>query len=85
MHRRMLTFIDFYQDVGNRVKSAVDAYYKSAGSFDSPRVPQGRKFAQLTTVKGNDFGQLSPVERTVREFRYADETQPRLPENRSNG
>ncbi len=85
LHRRMLTFNDYYQHVGNRVKNAVDAYNRSAGSFDSRIVPQGRKFAQLTTVKGNDFRQLSSVERAVREPRYADETQPRLPENSSNG
>ena len=61
LHRRMLTFNDSYQHVGNRVKNAVDAYNRSAGSFDSRIVPQGRKFAQLTTVKGNDFRQLSSV------------------------
>ena len=84
LNDRMLNFISHYQDVGNRLNRAVDAFNKSVGTFDRRIVPQGRKFAQLATGKEDSFPQPSTVEKLVRESRYAEEAQSRLPENSSN-
>ncbi len=84
LHSRMLRFIDYYQDVGKRLNSAVDAFNKSVGSFDRRIVPQGRNLAKLTTGNEDDFPQPSIVEKMARESRHADKAQPRLPEKSSN-
>lgn len=84
LHSRMLKFIDYYQDVGKRLNSAVDAFNRSVGSFDTRVMPQGRKFSQLATGTEDDFPLPSAIEKLARESRYAEETQPRLPENSSS-
>ena len=83
LHGRMLKFIDYYQDVGKRLNSAVDAFNRSVGSFDNRVIPQGRKFSELAIGKEDDFTLPSIVEKQARASRYAEETQPRLPENSS--
>ena len=72
MHQRMQTFIGHYQRVGRELRSAVDAYNSSVGSFDSRVVPQGRRFAQLVTDKEDDFPQPQAIEKVVSTSRYAD-------------
>ena len=72
MHQRMQTFISHYQRVGRELRSAVDAYNSSVGSFDSRVFPQGRKFAQLVTDKEDDFPQPQAIEKVVSTSRYAD-------------
>ena len=72
MHQRMQTFIGHYQRVGRELRSAVDAYNSSVGSFDSRVFPQGRKFAQLVTDKEDDFPQPQAIEKVVSTSRYAD-------------
>ena len=77
LHDRMLTFISRYQDVGRRLRQAVDAFNLSVGSFDRRVVPQGRKFAQLVTDKEDNFPQPETIEKTVQNSQYAEETMPR--------
>ena len=72
MHQRMQAFIGHYQRVGRELRSAVDAYNNSVGSFDSRVVPQGRRFAQLVTDKEDDFPQPQAIEKVVSTSRYAD-------------
>ena len=72
MHQRMQVFIGHYQRVGRELRSAVDAYNNSVGSFDSRVFPQGRKFAQLVTDKEDDFPQPQAIEKVVSTSRYAD-------------
>ena len=72
MHQRMQVFIGHYQRVGRELRSAVDAYNSSVGSFDSRVVPQGRRFAQLVTDKEDDFPQPQAIEKVVSTSRYAD-------------
>ena len=66
MHQRMRSFITHYQKVGKELESAVDAYNKSVGSFESRVVPQGRKFAQLVTSDEDNFLSLANIEKDVR-------------------
>ena len=72
MHQRMQAFIGHYQRVGRELRSAVDAYNNSVGSFDSRVMPQGRRFAQLVTDKEDDFPQPQAIEKVVSTSRYAD-------------
>ena len=72
MHKRMQTFINHYQNVGNGLGRVIDAYNKSVGSFDRSVVPQGRRFAGL--VKGDDdaFPQVSEIDSLPRTSTYGD-------------
>ena len=71
MHKRMLTFIGHYQNVGRRLDSAVDAYNRSIGSFDRSVVPQGRRFAGLVVGDDDDFPALDTLDETARTSAYA--------------
>ncbi|MCY4082015.1 MAG: DNA recombination protein RmuC [Caldilineaceae bacterium] len=73
LHDRMLRFISRYQEVGNRLKRAVDAFNESVGSFDSRVVPQARKFAQLTSGREDRFLEPQQIENRARISRYAGE------------
>lgn len=73
LHDRMLRFISRYQEVGNRLKRAVDAFNESVGSFDSRVVPQARKFAQLTSGREDRFPEPQQIENRARISRYAGE------------
>ena len=73
MHRRMMNFINHYQDVGKELRQAVDKYNASIGSFDSRVAPQGRRFAQLVLNDEQAFQQPSVIEAVVRESSYVDE------------
>ncbi|MYH60956.1 MAG: DNA recombination protein RmuC [Caldilineaceae bacterium SB0675_bin_29] len=73
LHDRMLRFISRYQEVGKRLKRAVDAFNESVGSFDSRVVPQARKFAQLTSGREDRFPEPQQIENRARISRYAGE------------
>ena len=73
LHERMLRFISYYQEVGNRLKRVVDAFNDSVGSFDRRVVPQGRKFARLTTDKEDSFRQPLEIEAKTRISQYTEE------------
>ena len=79
MHQRMQTFINHYQGVGRELKSAVDAFNRSIGSFDNRVVPQGRRFAQLVHDDEDRFPQLQAIEEAVSTSRYADSPAAALP------
>lgn len=70
MHKRLLTFVNHYQNVGKELDSAMKAYNRSIGSFDSQLVPQGRRFAGL--VRGDEEQMPEPpaLETAARESRY---------------
>ena len=73
LHERMLRFISYYQEVGNRLKRVVDAFNDSVGSFDRRVVPQGRKFARLTTDREDSFKQPQQLEVKARISQYTEE------------
>ena len=81
MHQRMQTFINHYQSVGRELKSAVDAFNRSIGSFDNRVVPQGRRFAQLVHDDEDRFSQPQAIEEAVSTSRYADDLTPGVPKN----
>lgn len=77
MHKRMLKFIDHYQNVGKELKSAVTAFNESIGSFDERIVPKGRQFSELVTGANDRFEIPEAIDQSPRTSRYA--TPPALP------
>ncbi|MXY45000.1 MAG: DNA recombination protein RmuC [Dehalococcoidia bacterium] len=73
MHKRLMSFINHYQDVGKELRQAVDKYNSSIGSFDSRIAPHGRRFAHLVLNDEEAFKQPSVIEAVVRESSYADQ------------
>ncbi|MXY94803.1 MAG: DNA recombination protein RmuC [Caldilineaceae bacterium SB0664_bin_27] len=73
LHNRMMIFISRYQEVGNRLKRAVNAFNDSVGSFDSRVVPQARKFSQLTSNREESFPEPQQIEELARISKYAGE------------
>ncbi len=73
LHSRMMIFISRYQEVGNRLKRAVNAFNDSVGSFDSRVVPQARKFSQLTSSREESFPEPQQIEELARISKYAGE------------
>lgn len=77
MHKRMLTFIKHYQNVGKELKSAVTAFNESIGSFDERIVPKGRQFSEMVTGDDDRFEIPEAIDQSPRISRYA--TPPALP------
>ncbi len=73
LHKRMLTFMDHYKDVGARLNRAVETFNRSVGSFDSRVLPQGRRFAEMVTDKKEELPQPLQIENRARISSYAGE------------
>ena len=73
LHKRMLTFMDHYKDVGARLNRAVETFNRSVGSFDSRVLPQGRRFAEMVTDKKEELPQPLQIENQARISSYAGE------------
>ena len=71
LHKRTMTFVSRYQQVGKDLGRAVKSYNDSIGTLDTRVVPQGRKFAELATGDADNFAVPYAIEAEVRESRYA--------------
>ncbi len=71
MHKRMMTFIGYYQSVGKELEQAVSAYNRSIGSFDSRLAPQGREFTRLLTGSEGGFKGPEKLDISPRVSAYA--------------
>ena len=71
MHKRMLKFVEHYEDVGKGLAKAINAYNDSVSSFDRRVVPQGRRFAELALDNEDAFPQVNEVEGSPRTSKYA--------------
>lgn len=73
MFKRLMGFINHYDKVGKGLSNAVKSYNTSINSFDRMVVPQGRKFALLSTGNDEGFDNTSLLEEFPRNSRYLDE------------
>lgn len=73
LHKRLLTFMDHYKEVGTRLNRAVETFNKSVGSYDSRVLPQGRRFAEMVTDKKEELPQPPQIENRARISSYAGE------------
>lgn len=71
MHGRLLTFIDRFGTVGQRLDASVRAYNESIASFDSRLIPQAQKFAQLRGMNPDDYSLPNAIDREPRLSRKA--------------
>ena len=72
MHKRLMTFVRHYQNVGKELESAVKAFNASVSSFDQRVVPQGRRFAEMVVGSEDDFNTPDPVESSPSDSRYGN-------------
>ncbi|MCY3900403.1 MAG: DNA recombination protein RmuC [Caldilineaceae bacterium] len=73
LHKRLMTFMDHFKDVGTRLNRAVETFNKSVGSYDSRVLPQGRRFAEMVTDKKEELPQPLQIENRARISSYAGE------------
>ena len=70
--KRLRIFMGHYEKVGRGLKSTLDAFNSSVGSYDGRVLPQGRRFADLRTGNEDDFpvtlGTMDIPLRTSRHF-----------------
>ena len=71
MHKRMLTFVKHYENVGKGLDRTISAYNQSVGSFDQNVVPQGRRFAELALDDEDAFPHVNEAEGSPRISKYA--------------
>lgn len=74
MHGRLLTFIDRFGTVGQRLDASVRAYNESIASFDSRLIPQAQRFAQLRGMNPDDYSLPNAIDREPRPSRNAAES-----------
>ncbi|WP_419842998.1 DNA recombination protein RmuC [Candidatus Poriferisodalis sp.] len=73
LYSRLATYIDHVDKMGRGLRSAVDAYNGSVGSFERMVLPQARRFRDLGSVTaGNELGEPSRVTFDVRSVNAAE-------------
>lgn len=70
LHKRMEVFMRRYQSVGKGIRSAVEAYNASIGSYDGRVAAKGREFAQLASAPEEVFDTPQEIEATIRTSRH---------------
>ena len=73
MHKRMLAFINHYEQVGKGLERAMKSYNTSVNSFDRMVVPQGRKFAGLAVGDQDTFPEMTTLDTATSSSRYVEE------------
>jgi DNA recombination protein RmuC len=66
---RLRAFADVYADVGRHLGRAVEAYNRSAGSWDARVLPSLRKLSELGVGTGDEPPAVPPADGVVREPR----------------
>lgn len=67
LHSRLSAYLGHLEKMGRGLRSAVDAYNNSVGSFERMVLPQARRFRELGSVTGSDeLDEPNPVELDVR-------------------
>ncbi len=64
---RVRTFSDSYADAGRHLARAVDAYNRSAGSWETRMLPSLKRMRELGAGSGNDAATPARVDTAVRE------------------
>ena len=74
MHRRMETFVKYYQDVGKKLETTVTAFNASISSYDARVWPQGQRFTSLLTKNEESLAPPALIEKAASESRHVLET-----------
>ena len=71
MHERLRVFLSHYGKIGKELKSVVDAYNSSVGSYEVRLAPQGRRFAELLGKAEDDLIPPPRISEDIRPVRGA--------------
>src|SRR5271165_119632 len=73
LYERLCVMTRHFEDIGNRLSAAVDAYNSAVGSMQRSVFPVARKFAELDkSLAAEDLQQVGPVEKTSRQLDAPD-------------
>ena len=76
LYERLLTMAGHFQDVRKGLDRAVDAYNRTAGSFESRVLVTARKFQELAPSQQKEITPLTPIDRTTRPSAMDTLTEP---------
>ncbi len=68
LHERVATFAGHLRKVGGGLNSALDAYNKAVGSFETRVLVSARKFRELQAAAGEEIEPLPPVDAVPRKL-----------------
>lgn len=66
LYERLVTMAIHFQDVRKGLDRAVDAYNRTAGSFENRVLVTARKFQEIDTSLQKEIAQAAPIDRTTR-------------------
>jgi DNA recombination protein RmuC len=72
LYDRLKTFVGHFEDVGNSLRRAVEAYNKAAGSLESRVLVSTRKFKELGAATGDEILQVEPLDEAPRALEDAE-------------
>jgi len=72
LYERLRLVTGHFEDLGDKIGKATDAYNKVIGSMESRILPAARRFRDLGAGTGEDIPTLEPVDRTVRQLNAND-------------
>ncbi len=73
LYERLCVMARHFENIGNRLNAAVDAYNSAVGSMQRSVFPVARKFAELDkSLAAEDLQEVGPVEKTTRQLDAPD-------------
>lgn len=72
LYDRLRLLAAHFDDLGDKIGKAVDAYNKVIGSMESRVLPAARRFKELGAGTGEDIARLEPVDRAPRPLDASD-------------
>jgi DNA recombination protein RmuC len=73
LYERLCVMARHFENIGNRLSAAVDAYNSAVGSMQRSVFPVARRFAELDkSLAAEDLQEVGPVEKTSRQLDASD-------------
>ena len=71
LHKRLSTFIDKFNDIGNNISRLNKSFNAAVGSAQSRLLPQGRRFAELAG-QSSEIDLTDQIDEVVREIQAGE-------------
>src|SRR5207244_1687850 len=72
LYDRLLVLASHFQEVGEKIGKAVDAYNRVLASLEARVLPAARRFKELGAATGEEIPLLEPVDRAPRQLNATD-------------
>ncbi len=72
LYDRLRLLAGHFEDLGDKIGKALDAYNRVIGSMESRILPAARRFKDLGAATGEDIPALEPVDQTPRRLNASD-------------